>query len=40
MSADLYFQTGQLPWTGLLASGAASAALLYAAAVTITNRDF
>jgi ABC-2 type transport system permease protein len=40
MSADLYFQTGQAPWIGLLASGAASAALLSAATVTITNRDF
>jgi len=40
MSAETWFRTGQLPWLGLLASTAASAAMLYGAVVNITRRDF
>jgi ABC-2 type transport system permease protein len=40
MSGATYFRTGALPWTGLLSSAAVSAALLYAAARNIANRDF
>lgn len=40
MSGEAYFRTGQLPWMGLIASATASAAMLYAAAVNITRRDF
>ena len=40
MSGDAYFRTGAVPWGGLLASAAASAALLYGAVVNVTNRDF
>jgi ABC-2 type transport system permease protein len=40
MSAEKYFRSGQLPWAGLLASAAASAAMLYAAAMNIVRRDF
>jgi len=40
MSAETWFRNGQLPWQGLLASAAASAAILYGAVVNITRRDF
>jgi hypothetical protein len=40
MSAETWFRNGQLPWQGLLASAAASAAMLYGAAVSIIRRDF
>ena len=40
MNGEAYFRTGQLPWIGLLASLAASAALLYGAAINIARRDF
>lgn len=40
MRAEAYFRTGALPWPGLLASGLASAAMLYAAAVNIARHDF
>jgi ABC-type transport system involved in multi-copper enzyme maturation permease subunit len=40
MSGETYFRTGALPWLGLLASAAASAGLLYRAAVNIARRDF
>ena len=40
MNGEAYFRTGHLPWAGLLASAAASAALLYAASVNIARRDF
>jgi ABC-2 type transport system permease protein len=40
MSAESYFRGEGLPWLGLLASLAVSAALLYAAVVNIARRDF
>lgn len=40
MSAETYFRGGGLPWQGLLASAAASAAMLYGAAINIARRDF
>ena len=40
MSAEDWFRDGHLPWLGLLASAAASAAMLYGAVVNITRRDF
>jgi len=40
MSGDTYFRTGTLPWLGLLASAAASAAIVWLASVSITRRDF
>jgi hypothetical protein len=40
MSGEVYFRTGQLPWLGLLVATAASAAMLYAAAINIARRDF
>ena len=40
MSAELYFRTGHLPWGGLLASAAVSAALYYAAVANVARRDF
>jgi hypothetical protein len=40
MNGEVYFRTGELPWQGLLASAAASAAMLYAAAMNIAHRDF
>ena len=40
MSGERYFRTGQLPWLGLLASLAASSALLWAAVVNTARRDF
>jgi len=40
MSGEDYFRTGRLPWLGLLASAAASAAMLYAATRSIARQDF
>jgi ABC-2 type transport system permease protein len=40
MSGEAYFRTGSMPWTGLLVSAAASAALLYSASVNLERRDF
>ncbi len=40
MSAEVYFRGGGLPWRGLLASAAASAAMLYGATINIARRDF
>ena len=40
MTAQTYFRTGELPWAGLLATAAASAALCYAAVLNISRRDF
>ncbi len=40
MSGETYFRTGELPWQGLLFVSAASMAMLYAAAINISRRDF
>ncbi|HEY1336563.1 MAG TPA: hypothetical protein VGF59_03595 [Bryobacteraceae bacterium] len=40
MSGESYFRGGRLPWAGLTASAAASAAMLYAGARNIAHRDF
>ena len=40
MSAESYFRTGSLPWTGLAASAAISAGVLYGAARNFARRDF
>jgi hypothetical protein len=40
MSAEAYFRGRGVPWLGLLASAAASAAMLYGAAINIARRDF
>jgi hypothetical protein len=40
MSGERYFQSGSLPWLGLLGSAAVSSALLYAASRNIARRDF
>jgi hypothetical protein len=40
MTAEVYFRTGGLPWPGLLVSAAASAAMLYGAAINIAEQDF
>lgn len=40
MSAESYFRGNGLPWLGLLASAAASVAMLYAADRNIARRDF
>lgn len=40
MNGEVFFRTGQLPWVGLLASVAVSAAMLYGASVNIARRDF
>ncbi len=40
MSAEAYFRSGGLPWPGLLATAAASAAMLYGAAWNVAQRDF
>lgn len=40
MSGETYFRTGELPWQGLLASIAASAALLYGANLNTGRQDF
>ena len=40
MSAESYFRGGGLPWLGLAAGAAGSAAMLYLAARNIARRDF
>jgi hypothetical protein len=40
MNAETYFQTGGLPWLGLLACAAGSAAMIYAAALNLERRNF
>ena len=40
MSGESYFRGGGLPWLGLVASAAASAAMLYGAVLNIARRDF
>ena len=40
MSGEVYFRGGGLPWLGLLASAAVSAAMLYAAIRNIARQDF
>ena len=40
MTGEQFFRTGQLPWAALTVAAAASAALLYAAALNFTRRDF
>jgi ABC-2 type transport system permease protein len=40
MTGQYFFRTGGLPWLGLLAAAAVSAALLYAAALSFARRDF
>jgi hypothetical protein len=40
MSGEIYFRGGGLPWLGLFASAAASAAMLYAAARNLARQDF
>jgi hypothetical protein len=40
MDAELYFRGGGLPWLGLLASAAVSAAMLYAASRNLARQDF
>jgi ABC-type transport system involved in multi-copper enzyme maturation permease subunit len=40
MNAETYFLTGGLPWLGLLACAAGSAALIYAAALNLERRNF
>jgi hypothetical protein len=40
MTGEVYFRTGQPPWLGLLASLAASAAMLYVATINMARRDF
>lgn len=40
MSAETYFRTGQVPWSGLFVSAAFSTALYYAAVANFRRRDF
>jgi ABC-2 type transport system permease protein len=40
MTGQHFFRTGNVPWLGLIVAAAASAALLYAAAVSFARRDF
>jgi hypothetical protein len=40
MNAEVYFRNGQLPWLGLLATTAASGAMLYLASVNTARQDF
>jgi hypothetical protein len=40
MSAESYFRGRGLPWLGLLASAAASAAMLYGAVINFARQDF
>jgi hypothetical protein len=40
MSGEDYFRNRQLPWLGLLASAAISAAMLYGAAINVERRDY
>jgi hypothetical protein len=40
MSAEAFFRTGSLPWTGLVFSVAASVAMLALSSANIARRDF
>ena len=40
MSGHTYFESGSLPWAGLLSSAALSTALLYGAAANVARKDF
>jgi hypothetical protein len=40
MSAESYYRTGQLPWTGLVIATTVSLAMLYGAMAIIRRRDF
>jgi len=40
MSGEVYFRTGSVPWSGLITASAASAAMVYAASVSLARRDF
>ena len=40
MTGEHYFRTGEVPWAALTFAAAVSAALLYAAALNFTRRDF
>jgi hypothetical protein len=40
MAGESYFRGHGVPWLGLLASAAASAAMLYGAAINLARRDF
>jgi len=40
MSAEDYFRGNGFPWLGLFATVAASAAMLYGAAINLARRDF
>lgn len=40
MSGETYFRAARVPWLGLLASAAASGAMVYAAALNLERRDF
>ena len=40
MSAESYFRSGSIPWTGLIATSMVTAGMLYAATVSIAQRDF
>ena len=40
MSAESYFRSGSIPWTGLIATTMVTAGMLYAATVSIAQRDF
>jgi ABC-type transport system involved in multi-copper enzyme maturation permease subunit len=40
MSAETYFRDGGLPWLGLLACAAGSAAMIYAAVLNLERRNF
>jgi ABC-type transport system involved in multi-copper enzyme maturation permease subunit len=40
MNGETYFRTGQLPWVGLIAAAAISAALLYGATRSVEQQDF
>ncbi len=40
MNGETYFRRGELPWPGLMASAAASAAMVYGAATNLARRDF
>jgi len=40
MSGDMYFRTGRLPWLGITASLAVSAAMFYVATINLARRDF
>ena len=40
MSGHTYFESGSLPWIGLLSSAGLSTALLYGAAANVAHKDF